>query len=368
VTINKIYKVRVIFFLGMAVSLLAACAGGFSSVPEVTASPVTVTTTIDPSEPTSIPTPVPIASTTPTLTATSDPTQQVWYVTAIAVQATQKAVRQQSRNDKETEIAQFPFICDDMEFHSSDVSPDGKWFAASCGYKRDQTLIVQNKKGTKWILEFKDFLHPDSFFDGTSPMGALYPKFWSLDGEYLYFTTGLGYSGGGNDCFPRFFTGDYGLFRLNLKTGLWVTLIPPTDSFPGYGIEFSPTGRRYATDINGVIITDLNTGEITKIDVRGIIQGVSWSPDGIHLAYSVASCGEQSVQSSSVYVWDALTNQTQMLITTDGMLLRPELWGDNSTLRVIGEKVIDLDVLYTTYIYDIAQNNLMFTGTTTPSP
>jgi len=199
-------------------------------------------------------------------------------------------------------------------------------------------------------------------------MGGLYPKFWSPDGEYLYFTSGIGYDGGGDDCFPSS-RGHYGLFRINLKTGSWTTLIPPTDSFPGYGIEFSLTGRRYAATIDGVMMTDLNNGDVATINVSGIVEGLSWSPDGVHLAYSVASCGEQSVQSSSVYVRDALTNQTQMLfVATDGTLLKPEAWIDNSTLRIEGGKRVDLDMLYTVYLYDITQNSLLFTNTATPSP
>ena len=146
-----------------------------------------------------------------------------------------------------------------------------------------------------------------------------------------------------------------------------MTLIPPTDAFPGYGIEFSPTGRRYVATINGVTITDLNTGEVINIDVSGVVQGFSWSPDGTHLAYSVASCGDVLLESSSVYVWDALTGQTRMIITTNEMLLRPESWSDNSMLRVEGEKYVSLDVLYTIYLYDISQESLIFTGTATPS-
>lgn len=359
---SKIHKTKILFAFGLIIPILVAC-GGYSTTPEITRAPTTVVATMRQLIQ-STSTPTQITNVTPRPTLTLKPSQS-WHFTAVAIQSTDNALQQQTRNAKETQIAQFSINCDDMDFYSSDISPNGEWFAASCGYKRDQTLIVRNKEGTEWILEFKDFLSPESP-DGIP--GSLSPKFWSPDSEYLYFTTVLGYSGGGNDCFPGF--GEIGLFRLNLKLGSWTTLIAPTFSFPGYEIEFSPTGRRYAIDMNGVTITDLNTGEINTINAPGIMELI-WSPDGTYLVYSVASCGEQFAQSSSVYVWNVSTNQTQMFITMDdGTLLRPVSWSDNSTLRIDGEKFNPINgrTRLTIYIYDITQNNLAFTGTATPSP
>jgi tricorn protease-like protein len=54
---------------------------------------------------------------------------------------------------------------------------------------------------------------------------------------------------------------------------------------------FSPTGRRYAINRFGMMITDLQTGAITQIDTSDVMDFI-WSPDGKYLAYSVASCGE----------------------------------------------------------------------------
>ena len=78
-------------------------------------------------------------------------------------------------------------------------------------------------------------------------------------------------------CFTR--GGNYGLFRLNLKKGTSSILIPPTKLFPGYIIKFSPTVRHFAMNNYGVTITDLRTGEGTRIDMRGIVD-FAWSPDG----------------------------------------------------------------------------------------
>ena len=354
-------KIKTVFFLGIALSILAGCGSGISSKPRVTEAPFAVVTT---QEPFNITTTISLSPQISILSAskTLNPTQQAEQV-IYQTETAESQRKQQIQDDNATKVAQFPVACDGK--HSGNISPNERWLATSCGSKSDQTLIVQNREGAKWVLDFKDFLSPNS---PAGVPGALIPKFWSPDGEYLYFISTLGYSGGGNDCFPWYDRGQYGLFRLNLKMGSWTTIIPATDSFPGYGIEFSPTGRRFAATINGVMITDLNTSEVTKIDVPGVVQGLSWSPDGIHLAYSAASCGEQLLQSSSAYIWDALTNQAQKLIATDEMLLRPELWSDNSTLRIEGEKYVSPHNLYTIYVYDISQDDLVFTGTATPYP
>lgn len=248
---EKIKVIRIKFFLGIAVSILAACGSEISSAPTITELPLSITNT--PTATSVTPTISPtkrISRPSKTPTPTIDPTE-------FAIYNTEATARAQIWNNKATQIAEFSVECDDLNSYASRISPDEKWFASSCGYKRDQTLIVQNKEGTKWVLDFKNFLNPEALYNGQPPMGGLYPKFWSPDGEYLYFTSGIGYDGGGDDCFPSS-RGDYGLFRINLKTGSWTTLIPPTDSFPGYGIEFSLTGRRYAATIDGVMVTDLN--------------------------------------------------------------------------------------------------------------
>lgn len=315
---------------------------------------------------TSTPTPTPTLSASITMSPTVDATQQTWRATAVAIQTAVRAASIQSWDAKETQVADFSIDCDHVNFYSSNISPNGKWFAASCDDKANSTLLVQNKEGIKWVLEFSNFVSKESP-EGIS--GSIEPKFWSTDGNYLYFTIGLGYSGGGNYCFPHpEDVGDYGLFRLNLKTGSWVAIVPATDSFPGYEIEFSPTGRRYAITINGVTVTDLQTGKTINIETNQAIERLGWSPDGKYLAYSVASCDEQSVLSSSLSVWDALANQTQTILNTDGTILRPEFWLDNSTLRITEEKISDSVTFYTIFEYNILQGNMVFTGTATPYP
>lgn len=304
------------------------------------------------------------ASFTPT--PTEDATQQTWRSTALAIQTEARATSMQSWYAKETQVAEFFIDCERVNSYSSNISPNGKWFAASCDDKENSTLVVQNKEGTKWVLEFKEFLSKDS---PEGMWGAVSPKFWSPDGSYLYFTIGLGYSGGGNYCFPQpWDRGDYGLFRLDLLKGIWSTIIPSTAFFPGYEIIFSPTGRRFAISLNGVTIADLNTGENIQLGVNGIIERMSWSPDGKYLAYASAICDDEKIISSSIYIWDTTTSQFQILFEVDKMILRPESWISNSTLRIAGEEIIGFDSAYTIYEYNIEPRGLLLSGTETPNP
>ncbi len=293
-----------------------------------------------------------------------DATQRAGYATFIAAQSTASTATQRAQNRETTLIAQFPIDPQNEDCSAAALSPDRKWLAESCGLGKHQMLIVRNKERKTWVLEFKDFLSPDTP-EGT--LGSLYPKFWSPDGRYLYFVSRLDYPSGGDFCFP----GDdsYGLFRLDLGRGSWVPLIASTDAAPGYEIEFAPTGRRYATDIDGLRITDLKTNEISQISVEGLIRDLLWSPDGLHLAYSVVRCGEQGVESSSAYVWDAFTDQPKLLLFShEGILYKPELWRDHSTLILKGEKRGDPQLPYSLHIYDLAGQNFLFGGTAIPYP
>src|SRR5688572_25463882 len=257
-------------------------------------------------------------------------------------------------------------LCDEFESdssRSSEISPDGEWFATSCGYERNQMLIVQNQEGVKWVFEFADFLSLRPDLEGGP--GSFKTMAWSLDSRFLYFTRVWGYSGGGNQCFPGY--GVYGLYRLHLKTGTLVTLVPSDDWFPGNEIRFSPTNEYYAVDINGVTIANLISGEVNSINVTGVME-MSWSPDGKVLAFSVASCGENFVESSSILVWDSSTKQTQVLFSSEEMLLMPRAWISNSVLEFEGEKWVDNDYLYTIFEYDLTDDAMIFSGTATPRP
>ena len=169
---------------------------------------------------TSIPTLIRTPSGTPVPTkptVTMDPNQQTWLATARSIQKATRIASEQTKEALETRIASFPKVdCNDLS-RSDSLSPDGEWVVTSCGGRYNHYLIIHNMMGIKWALEFNDFL-PISWREEGMP-GGLSTVFWDSEGGYLYFTTHIGWSGGGDECFPGF--GTNGLFRLDLKTGYW---------------------------------------------------------------------------------------------------------------------------------------------------
>jgi hypothetical protein len=242
------------------------------------------------------------------------------------------------------------------------TSLDGRWTATSCGYKRDQMMLVENSDGMLWILEFADFLNPDTPAD---IMGRFDPLRWSENGKYLYFSKSLGYDGGGDQCFQGY--GYYGLYRLNLVTGKWVAIIPTQDLFPGDKMEFSHDGRYVAADTRGIAILNLETLKTTKITASGLMD-FEWSPDSTYLAYSTAHCSEFFAESSSVYIWDVKNKRQRKILEVENMVLRPEYWVENSILHIEGDRIVGHNVEYTIFEFDLRKKEVIFTGTATPRP
>jgi len=352
-------KLPQIFLTGLLLILLIACGNSVEpTLQEENLITVTSTFTQKPTSTsffhklTQTSTPIPDFSTP---TATLNPTQQIWVSTFTVIRETQRAVDEQIREQTGKEIDQFPKGCKDR--YDFDLSPDAKWLATSCGDKTYSLLVVQNKEGIKWVLDYKDFLHPSFSSEGVT--GGLGVVFWDPAGEYLYFTASVGWSGGGDFCFSKD-GGTLGLFRLNLNAGSWTALI---DRIPGK-FRFSPTGRRYAVDINGITITDLQKGEIIQINTGGVMNLI-WSPDGTKLAYSTSQCNKEGfVIDSSLYIWDALKNESRLILKVEKGLLYPDSWDDISRLSISSEeyKPEIENTIYSLYEYDITQDELIFIG------
>ena len=134
-------KVQAIFILGILISILVACGG--EPTPDFSQPLSTPTTLVHPSvSPTITPTRY-IATVTPKPDVA---TRQAWRSTAIAIATAERKSYQRTRAAKEAQIAQFSVDCDRVNIYSTQISPDGNWVAVSCEYKRDQTLIVKNRR------------------------------------------------------------------------------------------------------------------------------------------------------------------------------------------------------------------------------
>lgn len=316
----------------------------------------------------------PIPATTPTVTATSElsPTMlptKTEVLSGIDFTAT-PPWRSPTPQPPTTEEA-FEALCDEFDSDyrkGASISPDENWTAISCGYKENQIMLVLNNQEIRWLLDYQDFIRPD-FADLT---GALRPIVWSSDGRFLYFTKELGWDGGGNQCFV--FGNMYGLYRLHLQTGTVVTMFPTDDQFSGDQISFSPNTEYYAIEYyanhaHRLRIANTLSGEVEVMTINASnVMSMIWSPDSRYLAYSVASCGEQLVEDSSLYVWDSDTRQSLMLYSVEDMLLADISWVNNTTIRFKGEVWDGSDVLITYFEYDLVRDGLTFSATATPRP
>ena len=213
------------------------------------------------------------------------------------------------------------------------ISPGGNWLAIQCGYSQNQTLEVDSKNGKQWVLPIKDYL-PGRFFgeDGSIWFSGLNPVHWTNDETYLYFTSFIGFDGGGI-CFYGF--GAAGLFRLNLNDGTVRATLPLSPWGMGYEITFSPGGRRmaYAYHYNSgqVTILDLQNGEELSVDNGVDASGsLTWSPDGSELAYATCnwtqdSAGNYRVESSAVKIYSlaAHTSRTVLQALENFLVIMP---------------------------------------------
>jgi hypothetical protein len=234
-----------------------------------------------------------------------------------------------------TEIASYSPTCDKYSQYDVSISPSGNWLAIRCGYSQNQTLEIDSKSGKRWVLQIKDFL-PEQFlvkgeFEG---YGSLSPAHWTNDEKFLYFTSYLGFDGGGT-CFYGF--GDDGLFRINLKDGTITTTLPESAWGAGYETIFSPGGRQlaYAYNSKHLTIIDLKTGEESIIEVgKDYVGNLTWSPDGLGLAYAACQPTQDGleIEKSSVKIFSLESHNSKTILEVTKTFLSIESHSENQFL------------------------------------
>jgi hypothetical protein len=270
---------------------------------------------------------------------------------------------------KETQVASFCSLCDvtDCNAYNTLLSPKGNWLAMSCGYKRGQTLQVYSKTGKKWVLQFKDYVAKQFIQDGQTPMGILNADHWSSDEIYLYFSSAIGFSGGGT-CFYGGM--GQGLYRLNLVNGTVTATLPPLIGPDEYILSFAPSGRwlAYYTYTSVPAIHDLQTGkEIVLQEGNNEVGDFVWSPDSSKLAYSTCKNSEDfsRIKKSSVRIFYLKTRESKTILESEAenVFLRID-FGDGNLL-----KIYDDYTNHPTYsFFDWSSEQFVITPTLTPMP
>ena len=272
----------------------------------------------------------------------------------------QATMTMQARDAYTTQIASFPFTCD--EDRRTLLSPNGTWLAIHCGSSPPgQTLEVVRQDGTRWILQYSDYVHPD-YLDG---LGGLYPVQWTADEKYLFFSSHIGASTGGACCYGL---GDHGLFRLNLATGAVSVVLPITASSDGYLYAFSPGGRRLAYVANPPVILDIKTGELTTFQVGEVSIGdLTWSPDGLELAYAACrpAADRVAVERSMMNIYSIETGLSRTILDLEKTFIRIASWDGNRQLEI---ELFDWQTFDTSYLYYDWASGALITPTPTPTP
>jgi WD40 repeat protein len=371
--------------------VLSACAGT-ATVPPLTQTPqIIVTITPEKATLTNHPTKLQQSSTTPSPTpqgsatfiysieslrtpsATPGPsvTPAPSFQTITAFLNSQATLTEQAFELRTNPNAGFSITCDDFQQNNTSLSPSGNWLAISCGYSHDQTLEIASREGKKWVLQFKNFLPQESIQDGATPMGGLFPRQWTNDEKYLYFTSYIGFDGGGT-CFYGY--GDAGLFRINLNDGTISTILPAISSPEGYEITFSPGGRRLAYNADHLVIVDLKTGDkFTIATGDDWIGGLTWSPDGSQLAYATCHAikvqtdyeNDYQVGNSSIKIFTLDSHTLKTILEVEQAMLRIDRQNGNQVLDILKYDLQDNIIDY--FLFDWSSGQLTAV-TPTPKP
>jgi hypothetical protein len=294
---------------------------------------------------------------TPTIQKTATPTR-----TPNPAEATQAYILSATQ----TQMAQYPTNCENYMFTST--SPNMEWLALSCDHNSNSRMIVASKSGKRWEILLSDLLAAEDSEAG----GYVIPSHWNTDYNILYFETYLNWDGGGSQCF-RYGDG-YGLYRLNLASGTWYSIVPTLNEFPGYVFDFSPTDEYVVLNKNGATLVNLLTNESKIINAYPSFS-FEWNSDGSKLAYSVGTCNDETwiADTSAVFVFDLETGESKKLMSVDDELLWVGEWQDADHIEIYSQKdVSDFYsgvYTYTHYLYDIVEDEYgIITSTPTPTP
>ena len=290
---------------------------------------------------------------TPSASVTPDRTQISQYETADSTMSLAQPA-----------APRFPRLCKNP--YPGVFSPTGSWLGEFCTSKadRDQVLTVSNaEKQVMWKLFYRDYL-----FDPVNvPDGSMAVVHWSNDEKYVYFNSFSNASG--SECFdlrPDVTDSGWGLFRLELDTGIVKTVLPLNDNYGWYRFSFSPTGRRLVYGAVGreVRVLDLQTGQRTNVNLVndfGDSGGYTWSPDGLKFVYSTVTSYHQGAKfSSSVRLVDARSGSEQILLESSEACYGPMVWTEDDILileKNYNEALIE---------FDLHSNKIISESTITP--
>ncbi len=212
-------------------------------------------------------------------------------------------------------------------------SDDGEWVAAQC-VGNYIGLYKPKELSKNYYLKYFD-VYGGKYQNGNHD-GRLMPVHFSDDHQSLYFSPYLVGDGG---C-PAY-GWNYGLFKINLKTGAIVDQISPEEN-AGFNFAFSNDDTYLAylysnLKLPSLHIQDLKNNIMTVIPIDGAYSeagAMIWSPDNDHLIFS-ATTGEECFNMDYYVVSMDLKNFDQkVIIQSKDLAIMPVRWVDGEHILV----------------------------------
>lgn len=216
-------------------------------------------------------------------------------------------------------------------------SPDGTTKAVYDAYLSRTFLVMEANDTVLWSITY------DSKFDIDAPEPWYKPFQWSKDGKFLYYTC---FHGQESDGSAKFYGNEFidgcGVFRLNVRTGETIDILPEIAPMHGYyAFSLSPDEKYLVYTYQAampvqIILLDMSTGDeqiLLTADEAILETGrFGWSPRGDELVFMALKIAEGETRLYSIYTLDLNSLETELIIDNFDTRIRYVSWQDDGII------------------------------------
>jgi hypothetical protein len=226
---------------------------------------------------------------------------------------------------------------------------DAYWTPGAVDLGSRYTKLIKTDFSQSWTISYNDFRwsnKPDVYL-------SVYR--WTQDGHYVYLEPGL--PGGSGFYAPGYFWNSNHLYRLNLISGKFETIL--SDSENGFAFSLSPDGQylAYANALEKKVvhIRNMSSGEEQQFLLDGdyVLTGTFvWKLDNTKLFFASALNGwEDGKAGISIFMLTLKNMHIQTVLFDDMRLLVPNrdyVWSNREVLKYLwpGENLLSVVSLY----------------------
>lgn len=232
------------------------------------------------------------------------------------------------------------------------IKSNEEWILYTCSLAKTRynNFVLSKDNSKVWEIYYNN----PAWADKNSIQLSAYR--WTQDGTYLYLVPTLNCCGSGFDA-PGYFWDNYSLYRLNLQSGYFENIIPPSDK--GYSFSISPNDEYLVYSENEsktIHIIDLRTRieQILSLDEDYVLTGAfAWKPDSTKLYFSSAINGwESEDEGISIFMLSINNMNIQTILFNDNRLLIPlakqedgSLWENGNLEYWVNDNLLNIESL-----------------------